>query len=490
MSLNDPPNPLERFEALERLPGLRSKAAQRRRRRAAALAGAVMMVVAAGVVPASLLAFRGGSPETQVHVSSPGLTTPSTSPQAPTTSPPSSAPPGTSAPTTSTPNTSPPTTSPPTTAPPAGAASGPAGGPVPPGFGAASVTFVSDSEGFVLGTAPCAKAPCTSVLRTMDGGATWVGIPAPVTPLAAPGTTPGTVSELRFADPLDGFAFGPGLWTTHDGGAHWTEPGSLAGISPYDVSDLVATSSGVYAVVSQWNANPRVPTDTLLIRGSASGDSFSVIHDFGANVNVDQLVAGGGVVYALAGDVGTRALSLVRAAGSQVTTTPVLVSGLTGSPIDYCSYLTASSASDLLLECGLGVASGSMGFRQLYGSSDGGQSWTRLADPGDGAGTDTGGIADAGGGHAVIATGGALSSGLLATTNFAQSWSLVLDIPSQQGLLEGFADLGFEDSTHGVVVFAPGGPLNAQRLGVSVPAGSGVLYRTTDGGASWAAVAF
>lgn len=481
MSLNDPPSPLERFEALERLPELRSKAAQRRRRRAAALAGAVMMVVAAGVVPASLLAFRGGSPETQVHVGSPGPTTPSTQTPSPTTAPTTS--PSPSVP----PSTSPPTTSPQTTAPPAGAASGPAGGPVPPGFGAASVTFVSDSEGFVLGTAPCAKAPCTSVLRTTDGGASWVGIPAPVAPLAPPGAgTQGAVSELRFADPLDGFAFGTGLWTTHDGGAHWSQPASVAGISPYVVSELVATPSGVYALVQGVDpVHGGGDGHYRLVRGSASGDSFSVVHDFGANVNVDQLVAGGGVVYALASQVGSTSLSLVRAEGSAVTTTPVALSGLQSSTGG--AYLAASSASDLLLEVGSGVSDGAMGSRQLYGSTDSGRSWAQMSEPGMGAGYDDFGIADAGGGHAVIATGSGVGSGLLATTNFAQSWSLVLSIPGQS--LAGFGDLGFEDTTHGVVIFAPDGPLGAGTAG-SVPAGSGVLYRTSDGGASWAAVAF
>jgi hypothetical protein len=472
VSLNEPPSALERLEALERLPGVRSRAARRRRWRAAALAGAVLMVVAAGVVPASLLAFRGGSPTTQVQVgSNPGSTTA----------------PSTRSPTTSAASSVPSTTAPAATSPPASSASGPAGGPVPPGFAAASVTFVSDSEGFVLGTAPCTSAPCTSILRTKDGGATWVGIPAPRAPLAEPGTTQGAISELRFADPSDGFAFGTGLWTTHDGGAQWTELGSVAGLSPYDVSDLVATSSGVYAVVSPWSTNPGTSTDTVLVRGNASGDSFSVIHNFGANVEVTQMVASGGVVYALVGNVGTRSLSLVRAAGSVVTTTPVLVSGLNGSPIDYCDYLAASSVTDLLLECGMGVADGSQGFRQLYGTTDSGQSWTAMSDPGTGAGTDTWGIADGGGGHAVIATGGGLSSGLLATTNFAQSWSDVLDVPTQN--LGGWGDLGFEDSTHGVVIYAPGGPLNAGTAGSS-PAGSGVLYRTTDGGASWSAVMF
>src|SRR5262249_43540441 len=71
-------------------------------------------------------------------------------------------------------------------------ASQPAGGPVPPGFVATSVTLVSTQEAFVLGTAPCAHAPCTSILRTLDRGATWRGLPAPVAPIGHPGGSNGS----------------------------------------------------------------------------------------------------------------------------------------------------------------------------------------------------------------------------------------------------------------------------------------------------------
>ena len=100
------------------------------------------------------------------------------------------------------------------------ATAGPPGGPVPYGFRPVSMTFVSASEGWVLGIAPCTYKPCTSVARTTDGGAAWVGIPAPRFLLARwPGQR--GLSYLRFADPLDGFAFGSQLWVTHDGSATW-----------------------------------------------------------------------------------------------------------------------------------------------------------------------------------------------------------------------------------------------------------------------------
>ena len=52
-------------------------------------------------------------------------------------------------------------------------------GPVPAHFAARSVTFVSPSEGFLLGTAPCAVHPCTSLVRTLNRGTAWAGLRAP-----------------------------------------------------------------------------------------------------------------------------------------------------------------------------------------------------------------------------------------------------------------------------------------------------------------------
>jgi photosystem II stability/assembly factor-like uncharacterized protein len=126
---------------------------------------------------------------------------------------------------------------------PASAVPGPAGGPVPRGFEPVSTTFVSASEGWALGTAPCAQQPCTSVVRTTDGGRSWIGIPAPRYPLAAPGTQNG-LTGLRFANALDGFAFGAQLWVTRDGGATWRHV-SLPG----PVSDLQTSAGLVYAAV-------------------------------------------------------------------------------------------------------------------------------------------------------------------------------------------------------------------------------------------------
>jgi hypothetical protein len=99
--------------------------------------------------------------------------------------------------------------------------------PVPANFQPASITFVSTNAAWVIGQAgtpgTCANANpdvCTSIARTDDAGKTWSGGPAPGT--TAPSGAQG-VSGIRFLDGTNGWAFGPELWATHDGGKTWTQ---------------------------------------------------------------------------------------------------------------------------------------------------------------------------------------------------------------------------------------------------------------------------
>jgi photosystem II stability/assembly factor-like uncharacterized protein len=142
----------------------------------------------------------------------------------------------------STPKPSPTGSSSPSSAPttaPAGPV-GPSGGPVPAGFRAVDLTWVSLDQGWALGTAPCGNPPCTSIVRTTDGGRHWVGIPAPVAGLAEASDCTGDqacVSGLRFANSQVGYAYGPSaLFMTTDAGQHWQRQ-SLAGASGLEVAD-------------------------------------------------------------------------------------------------------------------------------------------------------------------------------------------------------------------------------------------------------------
>jgi len=99
-----------------------------------------------------------------------------------------------------------------------------AAGPVPGNFRPSSVTFIGTQTGWVIGQAGtpghCATAYCTSVASTDDAGKTWSGVPAPPT---GPADGAAGVSRVRFLDERDGWAFGPQLYATHDGGHTWTQ---------------------------------------------------------------------------------------------------------------------------------------------------------------------------------------------------------------------------------------------------------------------------
>jgi photosystem II stability/assembly factor-like uncharacterized protein len=111
------------------------------------------------------------------------------------------------------------------------------GGPVPKGFVAHDLTFVSANEGWLLGTAPCSTKPCTSIVHTTDGGKTWAGIPAPKAELevngqnSCAGSGP-CVRGLRFANSTVGYAYGStALYLTTDGGKTWKQqPGQALGV--------------------------------------------------------------------------------------------------------------------------------------------------------------------------------------------------------------------------------------------------------------------
>jgi hypothetical protein len=108
-------------------------------------------------------------------------------------------------------------------------------GPVPPGFGAESFTAISTKTWWLLGSAPCSSPPCTSILRTNDAGHTFVGTPAPRT---------SRVSELRYGNAADGFAYDSELWVTHDAGAQWHQV-RLGGA----ITEMATANGFAYALV-------------------------------------------------------------------------------------------------------------------------------------------------------------------------------------------------------------------------------------------------
>ncbi|MCW2539349.1 MAG: hypothetical protein JWN95_1074 [Frankiales bacterium] len=134
-----------------------------------------------------------------------------------------------------------PTSGGPTGSPTASAVANHPSGALPPGFVAVDLTWSSLDQGWALGTAPCASAPCTSIVRTDNGGKTWVGVPAPAAGLSSQGSCHGgCLTNLRFANATVGYAFGPeAFYQTVNGGRSWQrQAGGALGLEVADGTAL------------------------------------------------------------------------------------------------------------------------------------------------------------------------------------------------------------------------------------------------------------
>ncbi len=370
-----------------------------------------------------------------------------------------------------------------------GASGAPAGGPVPAGFQAASVTFASPDLGWVLGSAPCAAGSCASILRTSDGGQTWTAIQAPRTQmiggqgLAGEGMVPvgSGVSALRFANPLDGWAFGPDLWATHDGGATWHRV-TIPGMASAPVVALEASAGSVHAVLYDTTGTSGV----RVASSSVGSDAWAVSPlsvQFGAGpVPATQLLLSGTSGWLLQVDRtvvgGARLVN-----GAWVAWTPPCTTVL--GP----AVLAASSASELVAACDGGIwgspPSAAQQGEHLYVSHDGGATFTETgtALPLDGADA----IASPGAGSILVAGTMAQASTITATFDGGQTWQAVLQVgqPGSQAAL--FTYLGFTTSTQGVAITESG---TGTGTGTGTGANVGTLYITRDGGHSWTKVSF
>jgi hypothetical protein len=131
---------------------------------------------------------------------------------------------------------------------------------VPAGFQPMSASFLSASSGFVLGGVGCkyGNPVCRArLVATTDGGAHWHVVGAPdVLLFYGAGdllTQASRVSGVVFANSRDGWLYGPGLYATHDGGAHWQRISLGGNIVPSlggGVTAVAASAGTAWAVVN------------------------------------------------------------------------------------------------------------------------------------------------------------------------------------------------------------------------------------------------
>lgn len=342
-----------------------------------------------------------------------------------------------------------------------------AGEPVPDTFQPLSVTFVSTTDGWVLGRGVCGDRDCPVIARTTDGGESWttivapptnVVIPSSVTPDAGPG-----VSGLRFATVRDGWAYGPGLWATHDGGSTWT-PVHIAGLPAAGAIVALESARGVVHVVFYDGALFRIATSPI---GSDAWTEAPIRIDLGAGpVPSVQLVLSGAGGWLL---VNNR----VVIAGAR------LHSGEWANWQPPCGTVTgpavvaAPNASDLISVCDVGLW-GDPGGQPIgehgYVSHDGGITFVRVSStlPIDTATAIAAGSAES----AVLAAGDDKGTVLLRTADGGRTWTSIL-----QPSLEQVSELGFTTGSQGVLILTD-------------DQGQGRLLMTHDGGRTWKPVRF
>ena len=325
----------------------------------------------------------------------------------------------------------------------------PPGGSVQAGFRAQSVTFVSPSEGWVLGTASCSSPPCTSVLRTTDGGSIWHGIPAPRVALSSRGGS--GLSELRFADSKDGFAFAPQLWVTHDGGGTWQSSPVPGG---GQIVALAASDGRVFAVVQRGaNLNDEV------FESAVAQLAWRSVLTVKGPVNQGGLALYGPAAW--------------LAFGSGIYTTPDGNRWTLRHPCpfayNFATGVSLTSTTDGVVACG-GEGFAGHELKRVYGSADGGRTFNLLGSPPPlGALTEIAATSEFG--VTVAAASGA--SLLYGSFDGGRRYAVTL---SRDDGGNGWRDLGFTTAQQGVVVEAGDSP--------------GLLWMTHDGGRHWAQVRF
>jgi hypothetical protein len=335
---------------------------------------------------------------------------------------------------------------------------------------ALSASFLSRSTGWLLAEpwcASCAHPDGTVLLRkTTDGGLTWFAVPAPPAPPADmynPSPSPDAVGRVLFTTSRDGWAFGPGLWRTTNGGATWRRvpvPGPVADVVVAGGRMLLATRAGS-------------PADSVRVRvyTAALGED-----DWRA-VAGTVLTGFGGPSLAVSGRTGYLLVT------GPYPSRPVLVAGpVTGSapwrPLpepcspgwEWSTALAAAPGGWVFVGCGNEPGAGNQ-LKTAYLSSDGGQHWSQAASPPFGGYLSSAAMTTAG---TIFLSGGRMD--IYLSGNRGRGW---YESPSLAGA-NGMANAGFS---------LVGAPVTGT-FGVAVQEGVSTrqVWLTSDGGLRWTPV--
>jgi photosystem II stability/assembly factor-like uncharacterized protein len=339
---------------------------------------------------------------------------------------------------------------------------------VPAGIRPTSVTFVNKGAlGAVIGEAdsPCdGPPPCTFVAGTRDYGGPWTMVGSP--PAGPPGS-PSGASQIRFLNRRDGFAYGPALWVTSDGGRSWGQQ-KLSG----RVIDLATVSGRVFAVAASGCTGTGAQyaagcSAFSLYSATASGGKWHQLAGGGGRVTPGGLQINASYGYLLAGrqiyagPLGGAWRTVPISAASPDR--PPCLTGPAGNGLIASTPTSSPTSGTLYLVCGAVAGQRSA----LYASGDGGRTWQANGNIRTPVGAAVTSLAASPAGPLVLAT----DVGIYYSSD-ARSWypaRVVGGVPSN-----GFGFVGMTTTSKGVAV-----PVNPALHEVFVTRDGGRIWRAS-----------